>query len=209
MTKYYVIGDIHGRMGKLNSVLGQIKEGEDGKIVFLGDYVDRGKQSRKVLTKVFELVEADKAIALLGNHDDMMVKEFMYPKNPDNMWWKDNYLKPTLNSYYTVSGWDKELYAEHVGKLKSLPLTHVTPTFYFSHSGVPENPLWGRPGHQDNSQGVFPLYNIHGHTPVDEPFIGEYRANLDTGAAWKDGKLTCGVWVEGSKELVDMYQSEN
>lgn len=205
--KYYAIGDIHGRIKKLNSILEQIEWGKDGTIVFLGDYVGRGRDSRKVLDQVMELVDAGRAVALKGNHDDMMVRCWDNPHDLESIWWKENYLKPTRNSYYGMTGWDNKKYEVHVEFIRSMPLTHETNTFHFSHSGdsVSGDWLWGRPGDKD-----FPVlgkYNVHGHTPVDKPFFGEHRCNLDTGAAWKKGVLTCALFEEGDRTPLKVYQS--
>lgn len=207
--RYFVIGDVHGRFKRLVDVLKQIEsfKTSDNQIVFLGDYVSRGPESRKVLTLVKELVDSGQAVAIKGNHDDMMVKCYRDPVSEESFWWKHNYLKKTNQSYHSLKGWDSELYKEHVMFIESMPLWYTTETFYFSHSGDPKDPLWGRPPDQDLSVGVYPLYNIHGHTPRPSPFIGKYRANLDTGAAWENGRLTCGIWDEGSKQLVELIQS--
>lgn len=204
MERYFAIGDIHGQYERLVDVLEQIKYGEGGRIVFLGDYVDRGKKSREVLATVKELVEADKAWAILGNHDDMMVKVFDRPKEIDNLWWKQHYLKPTRNSYYTMKGYDHGLYKEHVEFLRGLPKVYQTKSLHFSHSGHAGDWLWGRP---ILDQAIHGKYNIHGHTPIDEPFFGKNRCNLDTGCAWKDGKLTCAVFVEYDRIPEAVYAS--
>lgn len=200
---YYAIGDIHGRYNKLEKLLKTIKPSSKDKIVFLGDYVDRGPKSRKVVAAVKELVQ-DGHWAVLGNHDDMFVKWYFHPQNPDYIMWKEHYLKPTLHSYHR--GWfDKETLKEHIHFLKGLPKCYTTKTFQFFHSGDVFNPLWGRPYDSDHTDTGH--YIVHGHTPAAQVFIGKNRCCLDTGCGWsKGGKLSCGVFEEGTKRPLDIIQ---
>lgn len=78
MQKYDIIGDIHGYYKNLISLLlklGYIKDGEvykhpkGRKVLFLGDYIDRGKYQKAVLDLVRKMVDSDNAIALMGNHE--------------------------------------------------------------------------------------------------------------------------------------------
>ena len=74
-TRYFVIGDIHGHFDELVELLKSWDEAAE-QLVFLGDYIDRGPDSSKVVALVKELVETKGAIALKGNHEDML-KEFL------------------------------------------------------------------------------------------------------------------------------------
>lgn len=205
--KYYAIGDIHGKYNKLVKLLEKINYGEDGLIVFLGDYVDRGRQSRKVISLIKELVEANKAVALLGNHDEAFYKWCFneFDSEEEELFWYNNYLKVTKNSYYNVKGFDYSLLQDHCAWLKTLPHFYETTNYFFCHSGCPFDFLWGRPTKDVSIKGK---YTIHGHTPLEEPFIGKNRANLDTGAAWKKGLLTCGVWVDANRTPYRIVQSD-
>ncbi len=200
--RYYVIGDIHGRYKKLLKIWDIISTKPKGKLIFLGDYVDRGRNSREVVSFIEQLVKEDKAIAILGNHDDMFI-QWWYNKR--QLWeWKENYLKPTLNSYRDKHGVNKYKIQEHINFLKTLPKSYITETFYFCHSGDPKDPLWGRPF--DNDTDLYDgKYCIHGHTSLEKPFFGKHRANIDTGAGWsKGGSLTCGVWEEGNTKPLEV-----
>lgn len=69
----FVVPDIHGEYEKLLELMDKIhKEGKpEDKIVFLGDYIDRGKRSKDVVNYIFDLKSnADNVIILRGNHDD-------------------------------------------------------------------------------------------------------------------------------------------
>src|SRR2546423_14418728 len=66
-----VIGDIHGRLDRLNRLLAQLPE--DRTLVFLGDYIDRGPESRGVLQRLRRLARQRECVLLCGNHEDMML----------------------------------------------------------------------------------------------------------------------------------------
>ena len=82
-----VIGDIHGCCQELKGLItlllddGRYRPGHD-KLIFLGDYIDRGKDSRSVIRYIRDLQKANgHVIALMGNHEDMFVQ---YRRNRDD-----------------------------------------------------------------------------------------------------------------------------
>ena len=68
------IGDIHGCLPALETVLAAITPEPQDTLVLLGDYVDRGPQSREVIERVLALKQQCRAVPLLGNHDEMMLQ---------------------------------------------------------------------------------------------------------------------------------------
>lgn len=73
--KLYVVGDIHGSIEQLEEVLERIgKTKEEDKVIFLGDYVDRGLDSLKVLQRLVKYKEDHNCIFLMGNHDEEFIK---------------------------------------------------------------------------------------------------------------------------------------
>ncbi|BDA81601.1 serine/threonine protein phosphatase [Staphylococcus phage vB_SsapH-Golestan-100] len=100
----YVIPDIHGEYGKLMTVMDTINKERrpEDTIVFLGDYIDRGKRSKDVVNYVFDLVaNDDNVVALLGNHDDEFysIMENVERLSIYNIEWLSRYCIETLNSY--------------------------------------------------------------------------------------------------------------
>ena len=71
MTDYYVIGDVHGKAGMLEDLL-KTWDGQT-QLLFLGDLIDRGEDSRRVLEMVKDLVDNQGAICLSGNHEYMFL----------------------------------------------------------------------------------------------------------------------------------------
>src|SRR5215469_4358574 len=71
------VGDIHGRLDLASAALEVMQErltGRAYRLVFLGDYVDRGPDSRGVVELMMRLQERDGAVCLKGNHEDLMVR---------------------------------------------------------------------------------------------------------------------------------------
>ena len=68
------IGDIHGCSGALDALLSAVAVQPDDTLVTLGDYVDRGPDSRGVLDRLIALCRSRYVVALRGNHDQMMVQ---------------------------------------------------------------------------------------------------------------------------------------
>ena len=73
MARHFAIGDIHGCSKALETLLDYAGPGSDDVIVTLGDYVDRGPDSRGVLDRVIDLNEQHRLVALRGNHEIMLL----------------------------------------------------------------------------------------------------------------------------------------
>ena len=135
MDRLLVIGDIHGEYDQLQEVLKKADyDQKQDQLILVGDYIDRGNQSRKVVKSVRELVE-NGAIALKGNHEDMA---YNYARKletgqdvQDNLYFY-NGGKKTLNCY---SNTDK--FIEDAKWLYQLPNKHVIEGEYiFVHAGL-------------------------------------------------------------------------
>ena len=77
--RYYVIADIHGEAELLRKALTSLYEWnpKGGKIIFLGDYIDRGPDAKGVCDIVMNPPEGWEFIALMGNHEEMFVNSFL------------------------------------------------------------------------------------------------------------------------------------
>src|SRR5579875_3001411 len=129
MSRTFAIGDVHGRADLLHRAIDHIRQSDpDGLIVMLGDYVDRGPDSRRVVERLMGEHAAGGLIALLGNHDLMMV-EAVRAGDPVRMaWWLGNGGDATLKSYGSLDVVQAELAkvpAVHLDWLASRPLYHL------------------------------------------------------------------------------------
>ena len=196
MSRYYAIGDVHGRFDLLTRALEEIGEleAQDARLVMLGDYVDRGPQSRDVVDELMRRSSDDRVVCLRGNHEEMMVAALDDPGA--ELQWLINGGAATLESY------GGHVPPEHVAWLRALPLSFETEHHFFVHAGVrpgvpldaqePEEMLWIRELFLD-SDDDFGKHVVHGHTPAREPELRFNRSNLDTGA-FQTGTLTVGVF---------------
>ena len=191
MPKTYVMSDIHGRLEPLKSLLAQIPK--ESKIVFLGDYVDRGSQSREVVALVRSLPNA---VCLRGNHEDMVCA--IDPRN-----WLANGGASTLMSYQNpmTGEVDVDALVHDIEWFYDLPTTHSDAKRVYVHAGVdPSYDLadqvermtqWYRyPEGADI--GYRGLTVVHGHTPG--VYMGQNRICLDAGMS----KMCCGVFDDDS-----------
>jgi len=161
----FVIGDIHGQLTSLNRLLDKLPLSPDDKLVFLGDYVDRGPDSKGVVERIIALKAelGERCVCLLGNHEDMMLH---YLKGTRG--WNLAFLAiPGLNSVSeygdghwravggdaTLKSYGGDVPVEHVEFLASLPLIFEEEELICVHAGL--NPrggtlrgqmLWGAPG---------------------------------------------------------------
>ncbi len=227
---YYAIGDIHGCAKSLKALVKKIKAhakkkhpGRDYKIVCLGDYVDRGPESAKVLDRVIKLEKAGHII-LPGNHDWLMHRALKtrFSDTGTVERWRARGGDIALASYglsaseaWTYKKARRAIPGRHRRFLKRLfdgrPVYHVDRDdgLFFVHGGVqtdlalkkqdPTVMLWTRPSDRtsaDDPHWVEGLKVIHGHSPTRKPVIGPTRVGLDTAAAY-GGTLSAGVFVDG------------
>ena len=104
--RIYAIGDIHGSLDKLRSLLARCEHDAAGapmRLVFIGDYIDRGPDSRGVIEHVMALQQrlGDSVVALMGNHE-AMVLAIIDEKIPAGTWLTEGGIA-TLRSYGVVS----------------------------------------------------------------------------------------------------------
>lgn len=189
----FCIGDIHGHFDKLTKLIGHCNtyaeaQGErHAEFILLGDYVDRGPQSRQVIE--FLAAKPSNVRGICGNHEDLMIKALN--GGEDLARWLANGGGDTLQSYGARQ--ISEVPAAHLECIATLPTFIDDGLRLFVHAGIdPDDPqardrqtlLWTRK-HPPEDQNVGRLI-VHGHTPVRSgtPELKRNRVNLDTGAGW-------------------------
>ncbi|MBT3238435.1 MAG: serine/threonine protein phosphatase [Rhodospirillaceae bacterium] len=207
--RIYAIGDIHGRLDLLIRLLGLITDdadrrpGPDNVLVFLGDYIDRGPDSRGVLNVLSgPMPDGFSGIFLKGNHEDMVL-QFLDGADPSGMFLA-NGGDATLESFGTSAV--GTIPDEHLRFINGLQLSHVEGDYIFVHAGLrpgikiedqtETDMMWIR-DRFTLSKMTFEKMVIHGHTINTKPQIRNNRIGIDTGA-WKTGVLTCLV-LEGEE----------
>lgn len=207
----YAIGDIHGMCDLLREVLAWIAQDTAGhpcRVVFLGDYVDRGPSSRQVVAILRKGPPAGQEwVCLKGNHDDFMARALAGNENARELW-MCNGGPATLRSY----GGDERALNVHAKWLQGLPYRFEDEHRHYVHGGFsPTAPI----AHQDpdtwlwlkmerfETEPVFDKILVHGHVANDCPEVKRGRINLDTGACFW-GRLTVARWI--ADEAVPHFQ---
>jgi serine/threonine protein phosphatase 1 len=226
----YAVGDIHGRLDLLEAMLGRIEADARGShaerrtLVFLGDYVDRGPDSKGVVeTLIGGLPKGFEAHFLKGNHEAILLN-FL-----DDAWSLDNWLlnggDATMRSYGLDTDRLARLHAPtelwrqalqealpetHLHFYRSLRLSVAFGDYLFVHAGVnPSVPLgeqseadliWIRGPFLDHAE-AFGKIVVHGHTPGKEPVTRSNRIGIDTGAFFT-GRLTALKLERGSRQFL-------
>ena len=220
--RVYAIGDIHGRTDLLRLQLAQIEADETlhrctrSIIVFLGDYIDRGPDSRGTIDLLLACERAREVVFLKGNHETFIRRFLDKPESLSD--WRSLGGLETLVSYglrppLSRSHRDHEQLSQdllaalprrHLLFFDSLPLCFTCGDFFFVHAGIrpgvalhkqtEDDLLWIRDDFLHEGS-PFEKYIVHGHTPVSAPDIRSNRVNIDTGA-FATGRLSC-IAIEG------------
>jgi serine/threonine protein phosphatase 1 len=208
MSITYAIADPHGRRDLLDSALERITDHAAGKpatVVVLGDYVDRGPASRRVIERLTDFRSNTLTLVVLnGNHEAMMWESCN--NLADLNWWIENWGDTTLASYRELSDAadisTSVVPKSHLQWIADLPLMHVDGQRVYVHAAVdPTISLkqqseltlhWKRyPEGYDKSHGR--RYVVHGHHANPKaPVVTRGKTNLDS-FAWETGQLLVGA----------------
>jgi serine/threonine protein phosphatase 1 len=200
--RIFAIGDIHGCNRKLKQLLALVgPEPLADTLVFLGDYIDRGPDSRGVIDTLLDLKKTfPHQICLKGNHESMFLNYYL--EGQDEELFFANSGAMTLSSYGLVladaragTGFPED----HLRFLASLPLFYETKEYLFVHAGLrpgipldgqsPEDLLWIRSEFIE-SDWDFGKTVVFGHTALSEPLLQANKIGIDTGLVY-GGRLTC------------------
>lgn len=232
-TRYYVIGDVHGRRDLFDELIAAIerddseKEPADTTVVLLGDLVDRGPDSAGVVSRAIEWQTRRRVVLLAGNHEEMFLDSF------ETEGVLRHFLRhggrQTLLSY----GLPRAQYdAATIEELQALmpqivPQSHreflsaatnhfVAGDYLFVHAGIfPDVPLneqqehhlrWIREPFLDHS-AQHEYMVVHGHTITEEVDLRNNRVGIDTGA-YRTGRLTALVLEGEQRRLIQAVETE-
>lgn len=215
----YAVGDVHGRLDLLTALLGRIaadaalRPAGRRRLVFLGDYIDRGPGSRGVVERLVQGPPPGfEAICLRGNHEQAMLDFLEAPEQAEA--WLDFGGEATLRSYGVRPAAPRQmrdalaavLPAAHLRFLETLDFVHEAGGYLFVHAGIrpgraleiqhPHDLLWIREAFLE-SGADHGCVVVHGHSIVPVPEVRSNRIGIDTGA-FATGRLTCLV-LEGAE----------
>jgi serine/threonine protein phosphatase 1 len=191
----FVIGDVHGCASELKTLLNKLPLHPASTVVFLGDYIDRGPQSREVVETILKLRQFCNVVTLTGNHEAMLHDFLEDPTSQGAGMFIYNGGGATLASYADAHG-NYEIPDHHIHFFSQLKLSHENDQFFFVHAGVPDvaldqldekkhrkEMLWVRRSFH-RSAFKWGKMIVHGHSPVPEVHFGERRINVDTGCVY-------------------------
>lgn len=229
-SRVYAVGDIHGRLDLIEKMHGLIAadaadfDGSRKVVIYLGDYIDRGEESRQVVDFLLDNpLPGFESIYLKGNHEDSLIK-FLSDTSIGSAWMRYGG-DSTLYSYgVTRSSTSRDqrsleqmqaylkrnLSARHLEFYQTLKAGHIEGDYCFVHAGVlpgvpldeqkEENVLWIR-GEFLGSKANHGKVVVHGHTIRPEPEVLPNRIGIDTGA-YSSGILTCLALEEDSQSFL-------
>ena len=218
-ARIYAIGDVHGRLAPLARLVAMVRRdalrtsAARRVLIFLGDYVDRGLESRQVIDFLLaDPVPGFETVFLKGNHEAWLLA-FLQDADVGRQWLA-NGGQATLVSYgitapprprnadYLESlreAFAAALPGSHRTFLNGLATQHVEGGYAFVHAGIrpgtalaeqrEEDLLWGRDDFMEDGSDHGKII-VHGHSVVPEPVIRCNRIGIDTGA-YATGRLTC------------------
>jgi serine/threonine protein phosphatase 1 len=209
----YAIGDIHGRADLLARLLETIQADSEATgpeqqpvVITLGDYVDRGADSRGVIDQTIAAAASGRFEfrALMGNHEEILLN-FLEDPQIAPLWREFGGLQ-TLRSYgvppprprarpedwvEVQQKFRERLPAQHFDFIGGLELMAVYGDYAFVHAGAKPGValeaqdrralLWIRDEFLE-ADHAFGKIIVHGHTPAPAPFVGPTRIGVDTGA---------------------------
>jgi len=192
------VGDIHGCRASLEGLLERVSPSEDDRLIFLGDYIDRGPDGKGVIDILLALARRfPQTVFLKGNHEAMFL-DFLAGRN-QNLYLANGGTS-TLESYLEEGG--IRVPGPHLDFIQSLPRYYATDHFIFVHAGLrpgipleeqrEEDLLWIRDDFLDSDYDWGKTV-VFGHTPLPQPFFSTTRIGLDTGAVYGRSLVCCDV----------------
>lgn len=207
------IGDIHGCLLPLQKLIEQIAPEAEDQLLFMGDMIDRGNQSKEVIDYLIDLSSTYSCHFLLGNHE-LMYLDYLENRDPDK--WLCNGGEATLASYNSLDGLDKA--EEHLLFFRNCQHFIETEHYLFTHGGLdpelsikdnlryykPEEFCWQRVHMRttflESNSYKWEKTVVCAHTAIPEPIMLEQLIAIDTGCVYSEnallGKLTAIILPE-------------
>jgi serine/threonine protein phosphatase 1 len=211
--RVYAIGDVHGCDARLAALHADIADDvarrpcDAAVLVHIGDYVDRGPDSRGVVARLVagDPVPGLATVNLMGNHEQTML-DALAGEGAAMTDWMFNGGAAALRSWggdpeAPRETWARTVPASDVAFLRNLALSHREGGYLLVHAGVRPGITLEAQSRQDllsirqaflYSEVDFGVVVVHGHTPKNDPVVRANRIGIDTGAVY-GGRLTCAV----------------
>lgn len=224
--RIYAVGDVHGRYDLWKKLLRSIDEHQErlprakaSYVVVLGDIVDRGPESGKVVGHLSSLQDrGSNVVTLLGNHEDMMLRALRREPGLMRAWLRIGGAA-TLRSYgidvdaispddpSLVDQARKAIPESHIRWLSTLPLSIRSGDYFFCHAGIRPGVALKRQSRSDllwirdeflQDESEHGVVVVHGHSVSADAETRSNRIGIDTGA-YRTGVLTA-LYLEGTEK---------
>lgn len=197
-SRLIAIGDVHGCGHALDALVAEIAPARGDTLVFLGDLIDQGRDSRAVLERIFDLERQCQVVLIEGNHEEMMFAA----RNSEKAlrYWENCGGVQTLNSY-RFGGSLKDIPREHWQLLETARPYYETDSYIFTHANyLPDAAMSAQPDYQlrwalfepqearPHASGK-PVVVGHTEQPNCEVLDLDFAICIDT-ACWRHGWLT-------------------
>jgi serine/threonine protein phosphatase 1 len=225
--RLYAIGDIHGRRDCLNMLLAQIDADEalrgaaDTTLIFLGDLVDRGTDSRGVIDRCMTVSQTRKTVFLMGNHEEIMIRAWEGDKRATALFHRVGGRETMISYGLSAHDYDamdtgeltqsvgSRVPPEHIAFLRNFEDSFACGDYLFVHAGIrpgvpinaqdPADLRWIRREFLDDNRDHGAMI-VHGHSITEDVDEKPNRIGIDTGA-FASGKLTA-LGIEGAQRWV-------
>ncbi|HNY64352.1 MAG TPA: metallophosphoesterase family protein [Deltaproteobacteria bacterium] len=202
MKRTFAIGDIHGCLDLLEDLISRIDPGSDEKVVFLGDYIDRGFKPFETVEYLISLTKRFSCVFLRGNHEQMFIDFLEYGTNR-SVFFANGGMR-TVQSYL-----GHEPFVSHTQVAHAMPESHRNfyadmqwfhedERYVYVHAGLRPGVPIAEQDRQDfiwiRDEFIFSPTGIEkkvifGHTPFARPLVKSDKIGIDTGAVY-GGALT-------------------
>lgn len=198
--KIFIVGDVHGCLEMLQRLIDKIEwNPSNDRLIFIGDYIDRGENSKGVVDFILKLKKNSPLVqCLIGNHEQMFLD---YLSGVDSQSFMLNGGLLTLKSYNEekLRSEDPLIPSSHLDFFSSLLPMIELEQCYVVHAGFRPNIRLEDQNHVDmiwiRDEFIYSDYDfgevvIFGHTPFNRPMIMKNKIGIDTGAVYGN-RLTC------------------
>ncbi len=197
MNRTFAIGDIHGCLDKLEDLVSRIDPGPGDRLVFLGDYVDRGESVFEVVDFLVELALRFPCVFLRGNHEDMFLSFLEFGTNQKVFF--SNGGRKTVEAYARPEPYTSRdqvarvIPGSHRDFFSRLQWYHMDDHYLYVHAGIRpgvemdgqdrQDLIWIRDEFISSPTNV-PRKVVFGHTPFARPLVNPDKIGIDTGAVY-------------------------
>ncbi len=184
----FAISDIHGCARTFGALLNKINLSKEDELYLLGDFVDRGPDSKGVIDKIIQLQNLGFNIQCTrGNHEEMLLEALEASMRAERLWWANGGME-TLHSFHVTT--TKDLPEAYLDWFRSLDDYVLLDDYILVHAGLnfkAVSPLedhtamyWIRGWYQDiDRQWLGDRVIVHGHTPISETRIRTFVEEVD------------------------------